>query len=256
MVYNDCSKTLRLINYVLKVVRMKYRNNFVHEDRRKTIMKKNSILFGLVLILAACSPSTPATPTVDVQLLYTSIASTVQFNATQTGMALSTPTLEASLTPTPTLTTTSASLPTAGTGTITATISTLATLSVGTTAPQATTSNGRYVGDHAQYGYQVPADDYTIRSGDFFPLTFGLLNNGTTTWTTDYHFRWLSGTIVTGDLFFDVTENVLPGSSLEINMSAGAPEATGTYITSWALYNDDDEVVPGSEVYLRFIVVP
>lgn len=219
-------------------------------------MKIFTILLSLILLLSACSPSAPATPTVDVQLLYTSIASTVQFNATQTGMAQSTPTLQPSLTATPTLTTTTASLPTSGTGTVTATVGTLAPVAIGTATPQSTTSNGRYVGDHAQYGYQVPADDYTIRAGDFFPLTFGLLNNGSTTWTTDYHFRWLSGTVVTADLFFDVTADILPGSSLEINMSAGAPEATGTYITSWALYNDDDDVVPGSEVYLRFIVVP
>ncbi|HWQ46945.1 MAG TPA: NBR1-Ig-like domain-containing protein [Longilinea sp.] len=218
-------------------------------------MKKTIVLFGLILLLAACSPATPATPTVDVQLLYTSIASTVQFNATQTSIAQVTPTLQTTptITPTPSLTIT----PTiSGSGTPAAPINTLAPAAIGTATPQSTTSNGRYVGDHAQYGYQQPADDYTVSAGAFFPLTFGLLNNGTTTWTTDYHFRWLSGTIVTNDMFFDVTESILPGSNLEINMSAGAPEATGTYITSWALYNDDDEVVPGSEVYLRFIVVP
>ena len=195
-----------------------------------------------MLTLSACGPTTPVTPTEDPVAMVTRIAATVQWNLTQTAFALPT----ATSTPEPTATVTP-----------TVTIPALPTLDVSPTSssPNITLpSQQSYSGDHARFSYSHPADGYSTVSNTDFLLAFGIVNDGSTTWTTDYSIRFIYGyQCQFASTRVDMPNEVKPGQLVEVFLRCFTPEAKGEYLSHWAVFTSNGVQIP-TEFYFKFVV--
>jgi Ig-like domain from next to BRCA1 gene len=203
-------------------------------------------LLCIAMLLTACGPSVPATPTEAPEMIYTRVAETVYYSMTQTVEAMPT------LTPTPvppTPTATLIVLPTVKPTTATTTLPTAAATQI--VPPSSKT------GDYALYLYNRP-DNFTIAAGgDFNNEVIAFENIGTTTWSTKYTLRFLA--TVGSTKMWDVTsvalaKDVKPGGRIEIFVAGIAPTSKGTYLNRWALYTDGGMFIPGSEMYIKVVV--
>jgi hypothetical protein len=238
------------------------------------------LIISLVFVLCACS----AEPTQDPVLIYTQAAQTVE--AQLTGTALAKPADTATPTPIPTQLPTIAptttpvkvglpTLPPLGTlPVLDATLQPTSLQPPGTgatpttgillpsalptiqpTLPQPTaTPKKSYSGDHATFQYQVPADGQTFAPGAEFLLSWGFLNDGTTTWNPDYRLVFFGGTVITNVSSVAGPASTPPGQKAEYNVWAKLPSEAGSYITRWKLVNPAGAYL--TEVYFAFKISP
>ncbi len=99
------------------------------------------------------------------------------------------------------------------------------------------------VGDKASYDSQAPLDGTHVKAGQWFDITWYLLNTGTTTWTTDYVLRFFSGNNFTkpGKTRYYLNAPVAPNTVGACTVDAVAPSKPGTYTMSVVLGNENDE---------------
>ena len=99
------------------------------------------------------------------------------------------------------------------------------------------------VGDKASYDSQAPLDGTHVERGQWFDITWYLLNTGTTTWTTDYVLRYFTGTNFTkpGKNRYYLSAPVAPNTVGACTIDAVAPSNPGTYTMSVVLGNENDE---------------
>lgn len=211
-----------------------------------TTLARAALLLAVILLTGCSSLSPAAQPTQDMNALKTSVVQTLHAQFTQTAEALptATPTLEptATLAPTPTLEATPMPLPT------------LAPTSAQPAVPTAQPTAGTYSGDHAVFQYQVPGDGATFAKGEVFHVAWGVKNDGTTTWNTNYAWVFLGGTQVSGVTVAKLTKEVKPGEKYEFFYEGTAPNKPGSYKTSFKLVNDQGGYI--FEVYFSFNVAP
>ncbi|MGB4595884.1 MAG: NBR1-Ig-like domain-containing protein [Anaerolineaceae bacterium] len=203
-------------------------------------MKKNSkkiyalLLVLVVLAISACAPK--ATPTPIGVYIETSVAATMQVQATadslraleqrMTQMAMPTATLAPTWTPTaaptvapqptsaPIVTQPPVVLPPANTAVPTITSLCLKATLVSETIP-----------------------DGTVKSkGEDFDKTWVFKNAGTCTWTTEFDFSLISGERL-GGTDIDLPQTVAPGGELTITIDMSAPDSAGDY-TGWWSFRD------------------
>ena len=215
------------------------------------MLKKSylTIIIACTLLLASCSPSTPATPTQAPEELNTQIAQTISAAIAQTEAVQPT---SVPVEIVVTATTVPTEVPTAtpvGMATNTPfVVPTQAVLLPTSSSPSA----NQYNGDHCQYLYNHPSDGSTHSAGDNFLVTFGIANNGTTLWNTkDYSLRWVGGTNIYGDANLALTSSVQPGGKIEMFIRAFSPNTAGKYISYWALYDGNYDFC---DFYIYFIV--
>ena len=79
-------------------------------------------------------------------------------------------------------------------------------------------------------------DGTTIAPGKKFDKTWGLLNNGTCTWSTSYQIAFDSGDAMGGSSGA-VTSAVAPGTVANVTVSLTAPDSNGTYTGTWRMQN-------------------
>ncbi|MFH2103431.1 MAG: NBR1-Ig-like domain-containing protein [Chloroflexota bacterium] len=186
------------------------------------------IRVGILLIavaLTACGGA-EATPTQNVEALYTSIAETALAYTTQTALALpATPTASATpeftntplVTDTPTATNTPFNLP------------------APSTATQAACDNSVFLTD-----VTIP-DGSEIAAGSVFVKTWRVRNLGLCTWDEDYYLAFGWGGIDTNwstvaPILFGNT--IVPGEEMEISVTLKAPTVAGNYGATFRLFND------------------
>lgn len=235
---------------------------------------------GLIVILGACSTE----PTQDPALIYTQAAQTVAAQLTEVALAqpmetstpIPSPTQPPTILPTstpmmvgvPTLpplgTMPSMSTPPQPANTqppvfgVTPTAgailpSALPTMLPTPSQPSATPKRS-YSGDHATFQYQVPADGQTFAPGAEFLLSWGFLNDGTTTWNSDYRLVYFGGTVITNVSSVAGPSSTPPGQKAEYNVWAKLPSEAGSYITRWKLVNPAGAYL--TEVYFAFKISP
>lgn len=189
------------------------------------------LLLVAILVLSAC---TPATPTLDANMVYTSAAQTVVAQLSQTAAAM--PSLTA--TPTPVLAT-ATTQPTLELPTLAQLPSlsalTLTPFAVGTLKPPVGTA-----ADKAVYVGQTPLDGALVTAGAKFDVTWSIKNVGPTTWSTLYSFRRYS---CTNANFFDkdsinLSVAVKPGETAKLTTTAFGPAKDGDYYCMYVLTND------------------
>ncbi len=115
--------------------------------------------------------------------------------------------------------------------TLTAPIATLPPLSQPTP-----TRSGQKVGDAAQWAYNVPADGSSFATAEEISLEIGILNVGSTTWTTDYSLAYVGGYQLSGLTRFYLTKEVKPGEKAVFNIWGRMPYQPGSYTTYFNLY--------------------
>ena len=200
---------------------------------------KNLIVISLILtitsvLFSACSPKEP---TLDIDAQKTSFAQTAeaQINLTQAAIPTSTPTLEPSLTPTPTETQpVDMSTPTA-------------TATVGTPTATQSVITGEDVG---QWRAQDPIDNTEFAPGDTFTVTWTIENVGTSTWTTNYYIKFASGEQMDAEDEIYLPYDVPPGKNVQISVELKAPMTAGEYQSTWSLLNAN-----GQAFYTNFYII-
>ena len=228
-------------------------------------MKIKKPFFGLLLLivvvslLASCSLGTAKT-TEDPMLIYTQAQQTVAAQLTGTAAMMPTVTETPLPTNTPeptapeTLVPPSPTLPvlttTSGSGAPTAAI----TATTGAVYPTSTQISQK-TGDSAAYGTQSPADNSTFGRDEEFTLVINMINNGTTTWTSDYKMVFQSGTPLSAISQIPCSRDTTkPMETCDFYIAAKTPLDPGKYISRFWLYNAQGAKIPGGEVYFTFIV--
>ena len=171
----------------------------------------------LLVLLAACGPQ--ATPTLDVQAIYTSAYATLLAQqATQ--LALTPPT---STPPPPT------ALPTLPPPSPIATY-VFASPTLGSGGSVGACNSSAFVAD-----VTIP-DNSTIDAGKKFTKTWRLMNNGTCDWTTAFQLAFSSGDQMDG-ANTAMKAAVSSGSTVDISVNLIAPDTNGTYKGIWQMQN-------------------
>ena len=177
-------------------------------------MKKWILVFSTLLLLIACTPKSPPTPTPDIGAIYTSAANTVIAELTQTA-AFFTPTLEptAVLTPTPQTPVPTAAIP----------------LEVTPTPVEC---------DNSDFIVDVNVEDGTVMlPGQDFVKTWRLKNTGSCTWTTNYTLVYGGYTVKMDGIPIPLGQSVLPGEEVEVSVQFKAPPTPGEYVSYWRMQN-------------------
>ncbi|HOE35699.1 MAG: hypothetical protein GX415_05425 [Chloroflexi bacterium] len=169
------------------------------------------------LLLSACAASTP---TLSPEQIMTSIAQTVEVDFTRTAIARPTDT------PTPLPTPTNTPLPP------TATFPPTNTPAAGATAT--TAPGGR---DAGVWVSSNPADNSNIAAGLPFDVVLTLMNTGTTTWTTGYAIKFVSGDKLGAPDTIYMPYEVPPTKTVTFTMKFTAPAAAGKVRGDWAIVN-------------------
>jgi hypothetical protein len=203
--------------------------------RTKNHQKPAALLTALllsVLLLGACSPSTPQpAPTIDTNEILTQAAATVGVEMTRV----------AGLTPSP--------APATATTAPTNTPGTAVTSEVQPTQPAA----AQPTSTRAQPAVTAPAgnapdaagfvDDITIPDGTAanpgakFVKTWRIKNTGTTTWTTTYALVYLDGERMDAPDSIPMPKEVAPNETVDISVTLTAPSQPGSYKTFFRLRN-------------------
>lgn len=204
--------------------------------RKKTISIGLFLLIG-ALILAACTPKTPAQPTPDAAAIMTQAVQTVQFQLTETAKAMP------SATPTNTL------IPTNTPEPPTATLAVSPTLSTTLLVPSAT-SPAASVPDKMLYVSQNPADNTYFTPGQSFVMTWTVKNTGTSTWTTSYQLRFYAGNRM-GAADIKLPKEVKPNETIDISINMTAPLVAGDFNSTWVLSTMDGYNFGGMYVTIK-----
>ncbi len=111
------------------------------------------------------------------------------------------------------------------------------------TLPEMPTPTPVQIGDKASYDSQSPQDGTHVQRGQWFDITWNLMNTGTTTWTTDYVLRYFTGTNFTkpGKARYYLNAPVAPNTVGACTVDAVAPSNPGTYTMSVVLGNENEE---------------
>ena len=199
-----------------------------------------TLIMTCAFLLTSCGTNALVTPTQAPAELDTQIVQTISAAISQTEAAQ---TIEGSSAVVSTATSAPAeALPTATPQPIqTSTpfaISTQASLKPTTNIPAAY----QYADDHCQWLYNYPQDGSGYYVGvDKFLVDWGIFNNGSSTWGTNYTLRWVGGTEIYGNADIPLSSTVQPGGKIELYIRAFPPQTPGKYITYWALYNDSGQ---------------
>ena len=181
----------------------------------KTISR--TMIFGLLVILTACSPGAVVQPTQDTHTIYTAAAQTIQAH---TSTQVATP-----ATPVPaTATQTAVEQPT------------------WTSAPAVSDCE-----DSAQYIRDDGLDGTTYAPNTPFTKTWTVKNTGSCTWDSSYLVFQLSGAFITqqpGYYMVPQGQTVAPGQTVNISIGMTSPVENGNYKSYWGLKNADGQVMP------------
>ncbi|NMA12787.1 MAG: hypothetical protein GX933_06365 [Chloroflexi bacterium] len=206
----------------------------------KNRLVKISFLIILVAVFAAsCTTRPTPEPTVDVNMLATQAAQTIEARFTETALAMPSETPMPTYTPivaTATIGTIPITLPTTGVGAI-PTVAAQSTLPAA--LPTATLSA---VGDRAVWADQSIKDGTKLKPGESADLIWYITNVGTTTWTTDYSVRFFTGTnfAKAGNNRYAFPASVAPQQTGSVTIDIVAPTTPGEYKMAWVLSNAED----------------
>lgn len=191
-------------------------------------MKKTLAFLLLVVILSACAPAVPIEPTVDVNVIRTSAASTVVSEFTLTA-AVFTPTTQ----PLPTETATQQFLPPTETAVAINTIDpTVAALT-----PDALCDD--YDWDIATIDVTIP-DGTPMTPGQEFTKTWKIKNIGICTWDTSYKAIFSHSNPPNEQMSAQpvpLATLVAPGQEVEVSVQFKAPITPGEYTGYWQMVN-------------------
>jgi len=218
----------------------------------KKTMTKTILFLVAAALLAGCSLGAPK-ETEDPMIIYTLAAGTVAAQLTGTAAMLPTSTETPLPTDTPEPTATSvpptATLPAVTQGTpATATVTQAAGWPTSTPVSQVS-------GDSAAFGSQTPADNTVFSTDEEITLMISMINNGSTTWNTEYTMVFQSGAQIAFNNATNCSrETTKPMETCDFYIVGKTPINPGKYISRFWLVNPQGAKLPGGEVYFSFEV--
>lgn len=208
-----------------------------------------TVLVLSVLVLTACNgPAAPAEPTPDANMIYTAAAQTVQAQLTQEALLNPTATNTPEPTNTPQATATLPAVPTlplpgaVTPGSIQITLPAIATATL-QSAP---------VADKAEWVAQNPADGTELPNDVDYDIVWTLKNIGTTTWTTDYLYRFYAGDTLHQKSSYKLPKMVAPGESVDLIVDGKTAGLKGEKTATWVITNKDGVNFYAFTVTLKF----
>jgi len=220
----------------------------------KIPLKSLLVVTALVTILAGCSLGAPKA-TEDPMAIYTLAAGTVAAQLTGTAAMLPSAT-ETSL-PTDTPEPTAAPTEVPPTATLQAVTLGPAVTATSTQAAGWPTSTpvSQVTGDSAAYGSQSPADNTVFSTDEEITLMISMINNGSTTWNTEYKMVFQSGAQISFNNSTPCSrETTKPMETCDFYIVGKTPINPGKYISRFWLVNPQGIKLPGGEVYFSFEV--
>ncbi len=192
------------------------------------------VILIVAILLAACGSRTGATPTLDVNAMYTAAAGTFVAEITQTAAAF---------TPTPQPTATD--IPTADA----APADPNATDTPPAPPTQAVCDDAIFVRDVTipdRYDQLIPGQEFT--------KTWELKNTGTCPWTADYQIVYGYGELMNGKKANRIGVEVPPQATVELSVTLVAPALSGEYTGFWRMANAAG--VPFGKFFSVNIIIP
>lgn len=197
------------------------------------------------LLIASCGILLP-TPDINVEVIYTQAAQTIQAQLTQQASGtqvvqpnqpLSTMEFNPTTNPQPSGTATS-------TPTITVLPSATPTKLLPTPTPLPPSATPiPILCDHARFIKDVTvADGTTYPPGAEFTKVWRLRNVGSCTWDADYSLVYVSGDRMSADKAVFLADTARPGEDIDLGMDFIAPNEQGRYRGFWMLKNPDGEL--------------
>lgn len=196
-----------------------------------------SLALLVALVISACAPK--ATPTPIGVYIETSVAATMQVQATNdslraleqrlTQMAMPTATPAPTFTPMPSPSvaqTLATPLPTTGP------MVTKPPVIPQPVAPTATATQAGLCLKATLVSETIP-DGTVLAANEVFTKKWVFKNAGTCTWTTEFDFLFTSGEKLDG-ANLDMTQSVAPGGEITISIDMKAPGSTGDYTGLWS----------------------
>ena len=198
--------------------------------KRKKEMKKNRLIFILLISLLALSACAPK-PKVEALPIETVFAATYAAIMAQTAAAEPMETLVP--TSVSTLRPTSTSFPTA-------TIVVLAPTNTPTLTPPSTPTNITSGSGNVLYACNIlspsPQSGYLVKPGERFTWTWQVENIGTTRWRGDsMSVVYIRGTYYALEKEYPLGDHINVGDNDILTIRMQAPKEPGTYITTWSL---------------------
>ena len=197
---------------------------------RLPINKSLLILTLLLLSLVACTGGAKqATPTIDQNVMFTNVASTIIAQVT----------VDAALHPTAVPTQkpqeSSRSLPTLPRLQIT-----IPAQNQPTVKPLFTvTPTKKPVLDAGVVLETFPSDGSVVTFGTFPDIYWTVQNTGKTTWTKDYYYQYYSGDDIALAKSYVLIREVRPGEIIKLPLDANLSSAGGYYSSVWVLTNSE-----------------
>ncbi len=218
--------------------------------------KYGIIIVGLMAgIFSGCSFGTPKI-TEDPMAIYTLAAGTVAAQLTGTAAMLPTmtetslPTQTPEPSPTPKRERHTETLPA-----LTESVETLVATSTQVLGFPTNTPVSQVSGDSAAFGSQSPADNTVFETDKEFTLMISMINNGSTTWNTEYKMVFQSGAPLSSVKEVSCSrESTKPMQTCDFYIAAKTPINPGKYISRYWLVNAQGAKMPGGEVYFSFEV--
>lgn len=176
-----------------------------------------SMLLLISMLLSACGTRTP---TLTGDMVITSVAQTVAVDLTNIAalQPTSTPTLEATLTSTPSPFTPTPSATFTPTG-------------------PTPTNTSEFSVDSGVWVSSDPPDGSYYTPNQTFVMSVTLMNTGDTTWTTAYYIKFTSGDRMNAPEKIFMPYQVPPGKNIIIPITFKAPESLGLKRSDWAIVN-------------------
>ena len=193
--------------------------------------KAFTLSFIIAILLTACGGNASASPTPDVNAIYTTAAETVIAELTRTA-AIFTATQAISATETQGIARSTAVPTSAETSTpiITDTPEPTATIIVEASPTDSSCDNAAFVAD-----ISVP-DETEMSPGQHFEKTWLIKNTGTCTWGQDYHLVFGYDQKMNGQVR-PLPAIVSPEETVEVTVVFTAPATAGEYKSYWRMAN-------------------
>ncbi len=204
---------------------------------RKAAIIVVNMLFVLLLITGCSKPSKEEQD----NIISTSVVETLNVGRTRTAIARPTDTPI----PSPTMVPTSTQVPTIAQPTfdMTAIYGITQSPVPNLTQVAATPTMAAGVKERADWARSVPADGTLIDGGAKFTVQVTIINNGNTTWTTEYYIQHVDGPKMGAKTKWFMPAEISPSKAAIFEIEFTGPTEPGTYRSNWAVYNANNVVI-------------
>lgn len=215
------------------------------KNYRKITIFVVSLLFVLLLVAGCSKPSKEE----EESIMSTAVAETLSVGKTRTAIARPTDTPI----PSPTMIPTSTQVPTIAQPTMDMTAIYGITQSPAPVLTQAVATPTTAVAakERADWARSVPADGTLFDRGTKFKVQVTIVNNGNTTWSTEYYIQHVDGPTMSAKTKWFMPAEIPPTKAANFEIEFTGPNEPGTYRSNWAVYNANNVVI--GSFYFEYI---